>query len=283
MIRFEIIENNFSRRSTNTYELSILMGMDSFSYIVSNNQKQILALKDYTYSSKPKDASEWEEHLRSIINEDRYLKLNHQNIRVGLAVTPFVLIPDRLYKEGKEKTYLKELTSLNNIPKIMVDEISNCTARNVFAVDQVIVKFISGFFPGSKVFHLGSSMIAGLKRLSTIHSGPHLYVNVQSGELMAVLLEDGVLQFINVYQYQSVKDFLYYILLIYDQFSLKTDRDPLHLSGKLMEDSEIYRLLYRYINKLSFLEPPAFLDFGPKLNLHPKYFYFDLLSLNMFK
>lgn len=283
MIRFEIIENNFSRRSTNTYELSILMGMDSFSYIVSNNQKQILALKDFAYSSTPKNATEWEEHLRSIVNEDRYLKLTHQNIRVGLAVTPFALIPERLYKKGNEKNYLKELTSLNNIPKIMVDEISNCSARNVFAVDPIIAKFISGFFPGSKVFHLGSSMIAGLKRLSAIHTGKHLYVNVQSGEMMAVLIEDGALQFINVYSYNSVKDFLYYVLLIYNQYNLQADQDALHLSGKLMEDSEIYRLLDRYINKLQFLEPPAFLNFGPKLNLHPKYFYFDLLSLNMFK
>lgn len=283
MIRFEIIENNFSRRSTNTYELSILLGMDSFSYIVSNNQKEILALKDFAYSSTPKNASEWEEHLRSVVNEDRYLRLRHQNTRVGLATTPFALVPERLYQAGKERSYLKELAKLNGSSKIMVDEIPNCDAHNVFAVDSTIIQFISGFFPGSRVFHLGSSMIGGLKRLSAIHTGKHLYVNVQSKELMAVLLEDGELQFINVYPYQSVKDFLYYILLIYDQYNLEQEYVPLHLSGKLMEDSEIYRLLHRYVKNLQFLDPPAFLKFGPKLNLHPKYFYFDLLSLNMFK
>ena len=72
-------------------------------------------------------------------------------------------------------------------------------------------------------------------------------------------------------------------MLVFNQFDLTVEETPVFLSGQLMEDSEIYRLLVRYVKKLQFLDPPAFFQYGTKLAHHPKYLYFDLLCLLLCK
>ena len=103
--------------------------------------------------------------------------------------------------------------------------------------------------------------------------------HVKGRFFQAILLKDGNLMFINTFQFQSSKDFIYYVLLLFDQFDLKQEEVNLMLSGQLIKDSEIYRLLFRYIKKVNFIQHPSFISFGPKMKTKPSYYYFDIFSL----
>ena len=95
------------------------------------------------------------------------------------------------------------------------------------------------------------------------------------------VFEDKGLLFSNAFPYQSAKDFIYFLLLPYQQFGLKPGKTPVYLSGQLVEDSEIYREALRYLKGPRFVEPPAFFHLGSRINQEPRHFYFDLLGLSL--
>ena len=85
--------------------------------------------------------------------------------------------------------------------------------------------------------------------------------------------------FFNTFYFSKPSDLLYFVLLTYKQFELNPLEIPLTLSGNVLEDSEIYKLLVRYIRTLRFAELPE----GFKLPEHSKnlqpHFWFDLSTI----
>ena len=70
-------------------------------------------------------------------------------------------------------------------------------------------------------------------------------------------------------------------MLLYDQFKLNPETDPIHIAGQIVEDSEIYHLLYRYVRHLNLVSGPSYYRFSQLFDTLPQHFYFDLYSLKL--
>jgi len=274
-VKNEIFEDNFSKRSSSSYELSILLGVDSFAYIVSDSQQHILALKDFDFDG---DAS-FENQLKAILNLEHYLKLPQRNIRVGIANQKAILLPGRLYQEQEKKTYLGELTQVKDDLEVRADNLAAMDIKNVYAIDRVVYNALYREFPGCRLFHLNTVLLLGFHKHASIQHNKCIYIHTRERFLFIALFEEGKLLFANSFSYNSAKDFLYFVLLVFKQFDLDSAEIPVFLSGQLVEESEVYRLLFRYLKQISFLDPPAFFQFGPKMKSLDSYFYYDLFSL----
>lgn len=278
-IKLEIIEESFSRKLSTSYELSILLGMDSFVYMVNDGQQRVLALKDFSFEAPADPVQNLVDQLILLTGEDKYLRLPHRNIRIGLSNHKTAILPDRLYNEAENKVYLKELTKVTPDQEVKSDRLAALDAHSVYAVDHSLIDVLRRYFPGARVFNLSTALLLGFHKYAVMNPAYQAYVHVRPGELFICLFKGGDLQFANSFSYQSARDFLYFIMLVYEQFELQAEETPLFISGRLVKDSEIYKLLHRYVLHLSFLQPPAFFQFGPKLNNQPGYFYFDLFCL----
>ena len=278
-IRLEITEGNFSRRASASYQLSILIGMDSFGYIISDTHQNILALKDYDFHESPKNEDALKDALEDIYSEDRYLNLSFSTIRVSICGPVFTLIPDRLFNKSEKDTYLDHLTDVPAESIIRADELFSLSVRNVYPVDQKIHSWVKKRFPGAKIYHQATTLLSGWIKQALPSDKKRIFVQLFPKSMTVALFEKGALIFVNSFSFLSAKDFTYYLLLVFEQFDLDPGNVPVEVSGKLVVDSEIYRLITRYIQGLKFLEPSPFFNFGSKLDTHPKHFYFDLLSL----
>jgi hypothetical protein len=87
------------------------------------------------------------------------------------------------------------------------------------------------------------------------------------------------LVFFNTFDFTKPADLLYYILLAYKQFDLNPLEVPLALSGTLLEDSEIYRLLLRYVRSMHFLPLPDGFQLPDAANALPAHYWFDLAAV----
>ena len=99
--------------------------------------------------------------------------------------------------------------------------------------------------------------------------------------MQIALLEGKNLIFSNSYSYQTSQDFIYHVLLVYNQFNLEPNDIPIHVSGQVIKDSEIFRMLYRYIRRTEIIAAPPTFVFGKKYEKIPDHFYFDLYSLKL--
>lgn len=280
MITREIIEDLFSARNTLSYELSILIGVDSFDYVLTDAGHQVLAL--LTSSFDPAKSTLSEQIRQEQERKHQLLKHSYKNVKVAYANEKMTLIPSRLYNDAERLTYLSQTITLKADDEIRVNDLPVLQAKNVFAIPNAIIDLVQQHFSGVRVFHLTSALLTGFRQSITPSERQFRVLVHLSGDLLYITLFDHAhLFFCNCFTYKNAKDFLYYILLVFKQFNLNPEETPLWLSGRLVPDSEIYRLLYRYIRHLHFVRLPAFYQAGPKLSEEPAHFYFDLLSINL--
>ena len=110
-----------------------------------------------------------------------------------------------------------------------------------------------------------------------------VFAHFLKDKLHLALFEKRQFIYYNSFSYTSANDVLYYVLLVYNQFKLETAVTPLYLSGHILENSEIFKILFRYITELRFMPEPSFLKFSKKFSEVPPHFYSDLVALSLFK
>lgn len=279
-IKFEITDDKLLKQPKASQELSILIGMDSFTYMVSDADQFILTLKDFSYGTAILKPTDLEKQVKTIFAEENYFNAAPKKVKIAFLNAKSTLVPDRLFNGAEEKTYLSQVTALEDNDQIKTDQLTQVEAKNVYALDRQLLNLSLQQFPGASICHISTALLNGFQQVAAKREKTHqLFLHVRTTEVYTFLFEGGNLKFSNSFPYQSTRDFIYYILMIYDQFKLETERNPVYLSGQLLKDSDVYRLLFRYINNIEFVDPPANYKYGANWGTYPKYFYFDVLSL----
>ena len=277
MISLDVIEDSFIRKNSNLYDLSALIGADRFSFLVLDNNQNVIVLRSYTFEEN-KDIKTF---LRKTYHQDDILKLNFASVKVAVTNSKHTLVPAKFFAKEDLAIYLKNVVDLLPTDNVDHDDLNDIDAKNIFAINQEIKELILEFFNNTKLFHGSTAFIRGTLALSKNQSGHQMYINVLNRKLNIVLFEDGKLLFNNSFSFQNVRDFVYYVMLVLDQFKVDPETVPVFLSGQIMRESEIFKLLYRYIKNVDFLEAPDKLRFRSKYEALNAYKFFDLFSLQL--
>lgn len=276
----EKVEDTFYSQNLTACELSILIGMDSLAYIISDAQHQVQALKEIRFEDP---LPSFLEHLKITIDQDSRLNGSYSNIRIGFFHPQFILIPERLFKYEERAIYLKEAADLGADYAYLVDDLGPSNIKNIYAVQEEVVQFLRVAFPGSRFSHITSIFSDSIKRQRLNNDKDHCYLNIRSGQAILLFFKGNDLQFANVYSFKLDKDLLYFVLLVYNQFNLNPENVPLTITGELSKQGSIYKLLQRYIRNILFAQSPALLKIGTQLNTLPRHYYYDLFNLLLSK
>ncbi len=279
-LRFEILEENLSKTFSSTKELSILVGMDSFAYMVNDENLYIQILKEYSFKTIEAN-QDWSAVIGPIIEKDKHLRASFNHIWVGVDHRVATLVPNRLFQSDEKKAYLENLVELDDKDELVKDDLNDLSAKLVYPFHKTLQAVFQKHFPGFRSYHLVTTLSKALRAHTARQNGYHLFVLFHSNSIRVVLYDKQDLLFINHFSYQSATDVVYYLLMVIDQFSLSTMELPVYLAGQLLKDSEIFRLLSRYINSLRFMEAPPQFEMGSHLKRYPEYFFYDLLSLRL--
>jgi hypothetical protein len=272
-----IFEDDFNKNLTHTYDLSFLIGKDRLSYLISNQQQQILALRAYKFSDSPSEKS-----LKQLLIEDSIVRQKFRTVRVGIFSPRFSLIPLSLFKESGASNYLEQTTNLQRNDKVLSDTISSLKAANVYAFDEQYIRGLAEHYPEARFFHASTGLINNFIANYDSSSSKQIFLNIYNQYVTITVIENAQLLFHNIFSFKASPDCLYYILLVYKQLGMTPHKYPLHIIGELVADSEIYKLLYKYIKTIHFVNRPNFYVFGEKLrDSFPQNFFFDLYSLKL--
>ncbi|MCB0579059.1 MAG: DUF3822 family protein [Phaeodactylibacter sp.] len=274
----DLIEDTFVKKNTNIYELSILMGVDSFDFMVLDSRQHLLALR--SYSVGPQLMAQ-PSILQSLSRGDDLLSQPYRTVRAGWVNERATLVPQRLYNEKKKAAYLEHGAEIGQDEEVLADSLPDYGFQNIYAVPRAIEAFARQAFPGCRWFHASSALLQGFRKLAISREGPQVFAHLGKGLVFILAFEGYNLLFSNAFSYKSAKDFIYFLLLPYQQLGFRPAAVPAYLSGQLVEDSEIYREAFRYVKYIHFVEPPAFFQHGPKTGGEPGHFHFDLLGLSL--
>ncbi|GJM32968.1 MAG: hypothetical protein DHS20C18_19690 [Saprospiraceae bacterium] len=279
-LRFEIVEEQLSKKFSSVKELSILIGVDSFAYMVNDENLYIQILKEYTF--KPlQPGQNWGDIIAPILEKDKHLRASFNHIWLGIDHQIATLVPNRLYRSDEKMAYLDNLAVLTERDELVSDDMPYLSAKLIYPFDQTLHALFKKTFPGYRSYHLVTTLVKALRPHTAKQNGYHLFVLFHSQSIRVMLFDKNDLLFINYFTFKSASDVVYYIMMIIDQFSLSTIELPVYLAGQLLKDSEIYRLLCRYLNAVRFMEVPPQFELGNHLGRYPEYFFYDLLSLRL--
>ena len=283
-LNLEILDALHLTQQDRYAKLSILIGMDSFVYMVSDDQQQVVALKHYDFPSSILNPIELGRRLQPLLVEDELLKAPFEQVIVAVDTLHFSIVPETLFKDSQAEQYLQSITTVSDNDKVRVDRISSPKSKLVYKIDKGIHFLLKLHYPSCKIVHLYTPYLANIKNYQN-HSpflrGKQLFVNVQSANIHVTVFDGLQLLMANTYEYHSNEDFLYFIFLIFEQFGLHAEQTPVFLSGSISKTSSLYQRLYERIQHLAFMPWPNGLASSSKLKQQAKHHYFILSGLNL--
>lgn len=266
---------------TTTKQLSILLGMDSFVYTVIS-QGQAVLYKNYTIHSYDSKYPElYLEDLKRIILTDADLKPSFQKIFLGLIHPLAVIVPAGLYDEKERRVFLHHLTDKADDLAVLTADIEAIQAKVVFSLDHQVVEVLDHLLPTAHITHLWATIIDYLLEYHCgYQDGPHLFVNFHLNSLEIFAFDQKWLLYSNSFNFGEAEDILYAVLLVIQELKFDAQKVPVFLAGQIIEDSAIYRLLYRFLPKLRFFEEVPLYEFGSKVQQMPPHYFIDIMSLS---
>lgn len=253
----------------NDNNLFVLIGANRLSYFITSPTKEVLLQSIELIENKA---------LATFFEGEAYLDLGFKTVKVGF-ITPYTtLVPNLIYQEAAAASYLENSFRIPHQHYLLTDNLASFQCQNVFLAPIEVYNFFQKRFANAQFYHAGTSLLLAWQQKAVQFQEATVFINVIGKEFQLAAFQREKLLLFNVFEFKSAKDFIYYTLLIFDQLKLSTETSKLFLSGEVMQESEIYKTLYRYIRAIDFLNRPTAFQFKEQFDDQPKHFNFDLYS-----
>lgn len=279
-ISLDITAAPFAIAEFSRCELNLLASPDGLAWLIADGGGEALSLKSWEFFNPAQRFSEAEAPLRRVFSNDEKLAHRFGSVRLAFLNKYATLVPNRLFEPASLADYFKLLLRPDEQFSYFFDDLPDLQVKLVFAVEANISNLCDQYFPQKKVQHGGSALLRQWHRLAR-RSDFDVFVNVRNQHGQVAVFDRKNLQFFNSFNFTKAADFLYFVLLAYEQFRLKPSDIPLTISGELLEDSEVFRLLFRYVRHLRFAPTPDSYRLPGVMEALPSHFNFDLYGLKI--
>ncbi len=255
--------------------------MDGFSFAILNIREQKYIALEYYDLQNCSTFLEVAEQIDTLIAQQHLLQQNFASVSISIQNTFNTLTPKALYQEDSGTDLLGFNQSLLQNEKESSDWISSIKAYNSYLIPQELKRCFNKHFPNHTWKHHSSVFIESLLQQFKLQEGTTIYIDVQNRDFEILVLEGSKLKFHNGYSYRTAEDLIYYLLFACEQLELNPDQIPLLISGELEEESEVYKILYKYIRNIDFIKRNPNYQYSFILDELKEHYYYKLLNLHL--
>jgi len=263
-----VIDNSFDKNITTSYFLSIQLMLDGFSFCVldpiSNEYIQFYS-RQLTF----------DENLNQILEKEfetnELLKLKYQKTFILYYTNKTTLIPSALFSSSNKEQYFNlcfkpdiTIESSTFDKKVRMAD-SVCLFQIPKQTLQIINKNLENGFYFCQTIPFIESILLNTSNKAENHQ---IHLNVQNSNFEAIVTSGNDLKLHNIYKFQNKKEFIYYVLYVFEQLKLDTKETRVYISGNLEKTDELYLLLKKYIKLI-------------ELNTETRHFKFSAIFRNL--
>lgn len=274
---FDFVDAGLNTASAAQCALNVVMGTEGFSLLAVARNGAIRALKSWQFPHAGRDFRDGEADLRRVFGSETLFSYPFEAVRCAFFNLNATLVPRRLFDAGDLSAYFKILLRQAEY-EYRYDELPEFDCFLVYAVEPFVTRMCGQYFPEARLTHLAVPLLKNLRE-SAPRDDYEVFVNVRNQVAQVAVLDRQNLLFYNAFQCPKPSDLMYFVLLAYDQFRLNTSEIPLSVSGNLMENSDAFGLLYRYIRQVRFLSLPETIVLPETAHSLPAHYWFDLFTL----
>jgi hypothetical protein len=235
-------------------KLSIQFNLDGFSFSVYNIiSKKEVYFREYNFENSQGTPENLLLKIKDIFNTDSQLQNDFSSVLVIHQNKLSVVVPNRYFNEKELASYLNFHVKKLTIDYVAFDHLKLLEAKNVYIPYVNINNYLFQNFGEFEYKHHSTVLIE--KLLNTTNTiEKTMYVNVSKTSLDIVVIENKQLILFNTFSYYTQEDFIYYILFVAEQLNLNVNQCSLYFTGKVNLEDANYKITYKYIKNIFFLE-----------------------------
>ena len=235
-------------------KLSIQFSLDGFSFSVYNIiSKKEVYFREYEFENSQVTPENLLLKIKDIFNTDTQLQNDFSSVLVIHQNNLSVLVPNRYFNEKELASYLNFNVKKLTIDYVAFDHLKALESKNIYIPYVNINNYLFQNFGEFEYKHHSTVLIEKLLN-SKNNIEKTMFVNVSKNSLDIVVLENNQLILFNTFSYNTKEDFIYYILFVAEQLNLNVNEFSLHFTGKVNLEDAIYKITYKYIKNVYFLE-----------------------------
>lgn len=240
-------------------KLSAVIGADSFFYGVFDKDYQLISCKYF-------ESVDFSKAFRQDLLAE-LAPYSELDTTISFTTKPYLHL-------GEKDKKLANYYPAYNDKKLSIEKFTAQEVYVMYGLKPAQLKFIKKCFGEQvKIHHFSTVM----QNAHYPYVGEKIYLHVDGKILHFFSASNEKLLYYNQFQSESKEDYLYYTLMVYEVLGFDAQSVPLLISGRLEEESAIYKLMHGYIQNISFVESLQF-KLPASQSDHKQHYYHDLYS-----
>jgi len=194
-----------------------------------------------------------EESLWKIFLDNVILTNDYDEIVVIHDNNLNAFVPHSLFDEKYMGSYLQYNLKVFATDFFTSDFLINTDIHNVYVPYVNINNFLLDQFDSFTYKNSNTVLVSKILELSSLSTEKQVFVNFHLNSFQVVVTKGNQLILFNSFEYNTPEDLIYYILFTFEQLQLNPETVTLQLLGELTEQSEYYKIAYKYIRNCSLL------------------------------
>jgi len=257
----QYIDRDFQPDFTKNNRLSIQLRLDGFSFAqIDSISNKVLFVEDYKVPLMLGEESVFQNEkvnlrLENFLAEKQIHQKGYKSVHFVIDNPYFALVPSILLEASQVDDYLRQLHQIPENFLIKTDEISFFNSKNVYGIYAPLLYNLTDHFSSFVIKHASTIFIQQMALLQKMRKGEAVYIEVGLMRMQIIAFDGDKLVFSNSFAFKEKEDFIYFILLVYNQLNFKPETTPLFFSGNIDRSSPLYAIAYQYIGILDFPKP----------------------------
>lgn len=274
------IDTEFNKDFTSHYSLLFQLEEQQYTYAVYDKRTGKLQLLKTVAFNNGGAPDAFNKFKVSVTAEDA-LQAPYKEVKIGVVDSAFTLIPRAIFEESQVRPYLSLTTSVTDADDVLVNQVKGIFIKNVFALQHTIAGYLNEVFNHPKWYHVGTALLESTTRDRDQFADQQVILDIKPGVMYLMYYARKEFMFLNQFKYVNKEDFLYYILLLADQFEIDREACDLKLSGEILPDSMLYNELWKFFRNISFMQPTEHIALPDALQEKPVQMFNSLFSLDL--
>ncbi len=250
MQKFELFDETFDLFRTETYELSIQVSLNGFSFCVKDlTRNQFIALVESPFKHAFCNEDDWIERVNEMIATYSWLAKPFKKITFSHINPVFTLVPKVFFEPDKAKQLLSLVNPIPPLDEIRFKSITNDVV-GVFSIPSALITAWLKIHKDSVVLSCINSTLKHHIQSWQSSKSPLLSVAFMGDFAIIILSQNGKLLHCGSNIHRIHNDLAYHLTNICNQFECKTHSTAVELFGQVDKEEELSTLLKRFFKSV---------------------------------
>lgn len=282
-LRQKVKDSKFSIDELENYNLLLQAGEKEFQLVVVDSKTHRCLLLEHYDLFGIETEEDYLEILEGLFRDHHLLMAGFwSGVKLSVKNQKFSLVPASLFDKEKLGAYLRLSCRIDESQdRLFYYKHIKTHAVTVFAANARLIDWLNQRYPnlGLEVMHHVCAFTEGILQYEDHSSQQDVFLLLENNVLSAVVTNGRKLQYCNLFNCRDEKDFVRYVMLLFQELLLDRNNTKTLLWGSIDSQSPYFHALYPYIRNLSFGGRPKFIRFNYQFDEVPDHQFFDLYSI----